>query len=273
MGFLDRLVGSRGGGNKDAVPKEEQAATTTAQEAATAPSVPELVHESTGPSYGPPKLDINAVAGSLPPGLSDPLASTSEGGARLYDPYEGEAARESDSSDLGALCTSYAWCCGDAGDARCSLCGLHSGIGAAISRRPQAFKLPTQPEFVFEEEAAVKRRGWNENLQFYTGVGYLSGERGLRVRAGCSCLVQLPYSVKHMLLSLQCLWLVSSCGIEVRCSRVLHAQQVFCASPRSVHASSQVALRACQRAHTITPPPSPTSPSQRSSLKPTACSI
>lgn len=37
--------------------------------------------------------------------------------------------------------------------------------------------MPTQPEFVFEEEAAVKRRGWSENLQFYTGLGYLSGAR------------------------------------------------------------------------------------------------
>jgi len=31
------------------------------------------------------------------------------------------------------------------------------------------------PQFVFDEEASVRRRGWTENLQFYTGVGYLAG--------------------------------------------------------------------------------------------------
>ncbi|XP_042503970.1 mitochondrial import inner membrane translocase subunit TIM23-1-like [Macadamia integrifolia] len=37
------------------------------------------------------------------------------------------------------------------------------------------YNLPTSPEFLFDEEAAVQRRSWGENLQYYTGSGYLSG--------------------------------------------------------------------------------------------------
>jgi mitochondrial import inner membrane translocase subunit TIM23 len=56
------------------------------------------------------------------------------------------------------------------------LCIAAAGISVAMSGpKKHAFRLPSQPEFVFEEEAAVKRRGWGENLQFYTGIGYLSG--------------------------------------------------------------------------------------------------
>ncbi|KAF2298479.1 hypothetical protein GH714_023722 [Hevea brasiliensis] len=37
------------------------------------------------------------------------------------------------------------------------------------------YKLPSSPEFLFHEEAAHQRRSWSENLQYYTGTGYLSG--------------------------------------------------------------------------------------------------
>lgn len=37
------------------------------------------------------------------------------------------------------------------------------------------FQLPEGPEFVFQEERETKRRNWSENLQFYTGCGYLGG--------------------------------------------------------------------------------------------------
>ncbi|XP_058067925.1 mitochondrial import inner membrane translocase subunit TIM23-2-like [Magnolia sinica] len=37
------------------------------------------------------------------------------------------------------------------------------------------YHLPTSPEFLFHEEAAVQRRSWGENLQYYTGCGYLTG--------------------------------------------------------------------------------------------------
>ena len=38
-----------------------------------------------------------------------------------------------------------------------------------------AYKLPSQPEFLFSEEAAVHRRSWSENLTYYTGTGYVTG--------------------------------------------------------------------------------------------------
>ncbi|XP_059642258.1 mitochondrial import inner membrane translocase subunit TIM23-1-like [Cornus florida] len=37
------------------------------------------------------------------------------------------------------------------------------------------YKLPTSPEFLFQEESVVQRRSWGENLTYYTGIGYLSG--------------------------------------------------------------------------------------------------
>ncbi|XP_052194053.1 mitochondrial import inner membrane translocase subunit TIM23-2 isoform X2 [Diospyros lotus] len=37
------------------------------------------------------------------------------------------------------------------------------------------YNLPTSPEYLFHEEAAAQRRSWGENLQYYTGCGYLSG--------------------------------------------------------------------------------------------------
>lgn len=37
------------------------------------------------------------------------------------------------------------------------------------------YKLPTSPEFLFQEEAVAQRRSWGENLTYYTGMGYLSG--------------------------------------------------------------------------------------------------
>ncbi|KAM7511826.1 hypothetical protein LguiB_010701 [Lonicera macranthoides] len=37
------------------------------------------------------------------------------------------------------------------------------------------YNLPTSPEYLFHEEANVQRRSWSENLQYYTGSGYLAG--------------------------------------------------------------------------------------------------
>ena len=49
--------------------------------------------------------------------------------------------------------------------------GLHN-VNPRVNR---SFQISRQPEFVFQEEAAVRRRGFGENLGFYTGSGYLSG--------------------------------------------------------------------------------------------------
>ncbi len=53
----------------------------------------------------------------------------------------------------------------------------YEGLSAAIDNRAArgVYKLPQQPEFLFSEEATVHRRGWGENLTYYTGTGYLSG--------------------------------------------------------------------------------------------------
>lgn len=37
------------------------------------------------------------------------------------------------------------------------------------------YNLPTSPEHLFIEEATRPHRSWGENLQYYTGIGYLSG--------------------------------------------------------------------------------------------------
>ncbi|KAG6751742.1 hypothetical protein POTOM_043946 [Populus tomentosa] len=37
------------------------------------------------------------------------------------------------------------------------------------------YNLPTSPEFLFHEESLNQRRSWSENLQYYTGTGYLTG--------------------------------------------------------------------------------------------------
>ncbi|KAK9127297.1 hypothetical protein Syun_016094 [Stephania yunnanensis] len=37
------------------------------------------------------------------------------------------------------------------------------------------YNLPTSPEFLFQEESLAQRRSWGENLQYYTGSGYLLG--------------------------------------------------------------------------------------------------
>jgi import inner membrane translocase subunit TIM23 len=80
---------------------------------------------------------------------------------RLYDPYEALSALGGGGGAVGA---------GAAGGA--------GGPGGPGTSRRLAFQLPEGPEFVFQEEAAVHRRSWGENLQFYTGLGYLAGGAG-----------------------------------------------------------------------------------------------
>lgn len=68
----------------------------------------------------------------------------------------------------------------------------YEGISAAIGGKKAMFQLPEGPEFVFQEEAAVRRRSWSENLSFYTGLGYLAG--------GHTTCTQLTYHAHHLCL-------------------------------------------------------------------------
>ncbi|GAX80700.1 hypothetical protein CEUSTIGMA_g8135.t1 [Chlamydomonas eustigma] len=139
MGYLDRFLGKRH--------KDVQEDVTNASTESTSSSTPEIMLDtsassSSSSSYGPPSISsgslstpINTLMPSFPSATSG--AGSSQPSARLYDPYE--------------------------------------GISQAVGVRKQVFKLPQQPEFLFEEEANVRRRGWGENLQFYVGLGYILG--------------------------------------------------------------------------------------------------
>ena len=66
------------------------------------------------------------------------------------------------------------------------------------------FRLPSQPEFLFSEEATVHHRSWSENLTYYTGTGYLSGAPNLQAleklvhHTGTAGVLSIP--------TLWCLW-------------------------------------------------------------------
>lgn len=51
--------------------------------------------------------------------------------------------------------------------------GLNTAVDPRVLR--SVYKLPSQPEFLFSEEATVHKRSWSENLTYYTGTGYLAG--------------------------------------------------------------------------------------------------
>lgn len=78
------------------------------------------------------------VPGSVPSGVSDMISGPDA--TRIYNPYAGLR---------------------------------HVGPGVHSS-----FRVSKQPEFVFQEDASVRRRGFGENLGYYTGLGYLTGAVG-----------------------------------------------------------------------------------------------
>jgi mitochondrial import inner membrane translocase subunit TIM23 len=51
----------------------------------------------------------------------------------------------------------------------------YAGLQNINPRNARTFRLPQKTEFVFQEEASVKRRGFGENLGYYTGSGYVGG--------------------------------------------------------------------------------------------------
>ncbi|KAG6669146.1 hypothetical protein I3843_01G214400 [Carya illinoinensis] len=50
----------------------------------------------------------------------------------------------------------------------------YQGIQFPIPAR-NVYQLPTGPQYLFDEEASRNRRGWSDNITFYTGCGYLAG--------------------------------------------------------------------------------------------------
>ncbi|XP_062157199.1 mitochondrial import inner membrane translocase subunit TIM23-1-like [Alnus glutinosa] len=50
----------------------------------------------------------------------------------------------------------------------------YQGLQVPIPAR-NVYQLPTTPQYLFDEEARRQRRGWSDNITFFTGCGYLSG--------------------------------------------------------------------------------------------------
>ena len=98
----------------------------------------ETIHDATSSSYGPPSINASSLHGSSPLGGAIMGATRPSSSSRLYDPYE--------------------------------------GIAQSVGGKKTLYRLPERPEFLFEEEQSVKRRGWNEAISFYTGLGYIAGD-------------------------------------------------------------------------------------------------
>ena len=127
--------------------------------------------------------------------------------------------------------------------------GLNAAVSGSGLQQP-VYKLPKQPEFLFQEEAAVHRRSWSENLTFYTGSGYLSG---LAVYSlGASALANMK------VLLLRCRRHTWSCSAVLRQAVLYAVMANYHSSPVAVLqeqylAAAAVRLRLCACRHQ-TPP-------------------
>lgn len=70
--------------------------------------------------------------------------------------------------------------------------GLPGGFDPSFSKA--LLSLPDAPEFVFSEEALMKRRSWSENLTYVTGVAYCAGSVGGGA-AGAAAVLRSPLPV------------------------------------------------------------------------------
>lgn len=104
-------------------------------------SSPEFVGTDFQPAVSDRAQDFSQAQNLSPSeGLTNFSSSSGSEEGRLYNPYE----------------------------------GLNTAVDPRVLR--SVYKLPSQPEFLFSEEATVHKRSWSENLTYYTGTGYLAGE-------------------------------------------------------------------------------------------------
>lgn len=123
---------------------------------------------------GRPKKEVDDDA----PSTSD----AAKGGAQLPPPSPQarvEEALRDDAASSSALLSAASMSMPSGG----RLYNPYEGLGTQVGAKPHAFRLPEGPEFVFEEEATVRRRDWTQHLQFYCGGGYLLGG-GVGVASG-----------------------------------------------------------------------------------------
>lgn len=110
------------------------------EEASTSSPGPEFLGTDFQPSIQDQAQDFSQLAdNSSSESLRNFASSSSSEEGRLYNPYE----------------------------------GLNTAVDPRVLRN--VYKLPSQPEFLFSEEASVHKRSWSENLAYYTGTGYLTG--------------------------------------------------------------------------------------------------
>ena len=125
------------GGKKKQEPENQQP-TTESTPSPSPPSSSDAIRDAPlNSSFGPPSFTASSLHGSAPFGSMMNGAGSSSS-SRLYDPYE--------------------------------------GIAQSVGGKKTLYRLPERPEFLFEEEHSIKRRGWNESISFYTGLGYIAGE-------------------------------------------------------------------------------------------------
>lgn len=125
-------------GGKKKQEQESQPATPEPSPSPSPASSSDAIRDATSSSFGPPTISASSLHGNAPFGSMMNGAGPSSSTSRLYDPYE--------------------------------------GIAQSVGGKKTLYRLPERPEFLFEEEHSIKRRGWNESISFYTGLGYIAGE-------------------------------------------------------------------------------------------------
>ena len=219
MGYLDRVLG-----RKQEAAAPQQAPQEAPQVEQAAPSAKQEMTHDTGASFGPPKLELPATIPSAIPGQMNMETLASPSG-KFYDPYEG-----------ASVCCKAA-CVLSSVEHALTMAPPPAGISSGISTKKHTFRLPQQLEFVFEEEAAVRRRGWTENLQFYTGTGYLGGAREAWITTSVRCRPSSARIANNVLNFCR-----GGCGRGSRVVQVCHRQARHPPGPHQAQAEPRAQL-------------------------------